>query len=574
MRFPCEEHVACPGSDEPILNLSSEVADLLEYLGTGYFNKVPPMGTTWYATACQRWFNSEVSQADADQQAALAAQLCVGDNWVPPWNPSVIPPRPPQHPPEPPRPPEPPDRFYNRATSCQEACPDGAIFTFHVRAGMFSATTQAAADDAAKQYCKLTLPVRKICLSNIINKTCVDKDYSDQIIASGQSLAVPPDVNKWQITKNSSSSWVVGTVDPTDSSLFNITGKPPHTGVASFIVKCTEPTGDSITKNYTIKVWGITNTSPLATGIIGTAYIQTLTAAQGSGYYTFALAPGSGALPDGLTLDTAGNISGTPTTIGQYDFTVRVTDIGPYGSGTAYCDKDLQITITGTPPPAAFVYWKLDELAGDRIDSEWGVHLVPSGAVSADTGLISNAVHFGPASPLPHSDQLITPLEPVLDYGGTDITFTAWFKFVAAPTQADIMVIAEYSTGNFKMDALYDFGGSQVVLNGLDGINSDSVTVPLVPVPGKWYMVTAVYNNTTKHISLSLDNGTPVVGVIVFTPASTGNGSAAIGRVALADNGNNDWLVDEFGIWQQLLTTDQLAYLYNGGSGNRPPGLS
>lgn len=46
---------------------------------------------------------------------------------------------------------------------------------------------------------------------------------------------------------------------------------------------------------------------------------------------TFALAPGSGPVPPGLTLSAAGLLSGTPTTAGSYPFTVRATN--PYGFG-------------------------------------------------------------------------------------------------------------------------------------------------------------------------------------------------------------------------------------------------
>src|SRR6185369_10154747 len=54
------------------------------------------------------------------------------------------------------------------------------------------------------------------------------------------------------------------------------------------------------------------------------AYNRTLSAAGGTGPYTFALT--SGALPAGLALSSGGVISGTPTVTGNFAFSVQATD--------------------------------------------------------------------------------------------------------------------------------------------------------------------------------------------------------------------------------------------------------
>lgn len=96
--------------------------------------------------------------------------------------------------------------------------------------------------------------------------------------------------------------------------------------------------------------------STLPHGTAGTAYSATLTASGGLGApYVFSLAVGSH-LPPGLSLSSAGVISGTPSEDGRYTFTVSVDDPvtqrytlvidparGVAASGTA------PISNTGTP---------------------------------------------------------------------------------------------------------------------------------------------------------------------------------------------------------------------------------
>ncbi len=62
----------------------------------------------------------------------------------------------------------------------------------------------------------------------------------------------------------------------------------------------------------------------LADAATGSAYSQAFAASGGAAPYSWSIS--SGTLPDGLTLSTAGVLSGTPTTAGDYQFTVQATD--------------------------------------------------------------------------------------------------------------------------------------------------------------------------------------------------------------------------------------------------------
>jgi hypothetical protein len=80
----------------------------------------------------------------------------------------------------------------------------------------------------------------------------------------------------------------------------------------------------------------------LQSATIGTTYSSRVMVAGGTAFYTFSLV--SGGLPTGLSLSaTTGIISGTPGGVGNYTFTIRVTD-----STTAYLERQFTIDMVPT----------------------------------------------------------------------------------------------------------------------------------------------------------------------------------------------------------------------------------
>ncbi len=73
--------------------------------------------------------------------------------------------------------------------------------------------------------------------------------------------------------------------------------------------------------------------SPLASQSVGLATTQSFTATGGTSPYTWSK---TGTLPAGLTLSSAGVLSGTPTTAATYNFTVIATDSRSYTGEKAY----------------------------------------------------------------------------------------------------------------------------------------------------------------------------------------------------------------------------------------------
>ena len=81
-------------------------------------------------------------------------------------------------------------------------------------------------------------------------------------------------------------------------------------------------------------------TSSVPAGQVGSAYSQTLAASGGIPPYAWAVI--SGSLPNGLTLNSSGVLSGTPSAAGSFHFTVQVRDSQP----TTF-SRDFTLTING-----------------------------------------------------------------------------------------------------------------------------------------------------------------------------------------------------------------------------------
>jgi large repetitive protein len=137
----------------------------------------------------------------------------------------------------------------------------------------------------------------------------------------------------------------------------------------------------------------VITTTTLPSGAVSSAYSQALAATGGTTPYTWAVATGT--LPAGMTLNTAGVLSGTPTAAGTSSFTVRVTDAA---SRTATQALSLVVTpalsITTTTLPAGTAggaYSQTLAATGGTTPYTWAVATgtLPAGLALSTGGVIS-----------------------------------------------------------------------------------------------------------------------------------------------------------------------------------------
>lgn len=94
----------------------------------------------------------------------------------------------------------------------------------------------------------------------------------------------------------------------------------------------------------------ITSTSPLPDGVQGVAYNQPLNATGGTGAYTW-VEVGNSLSARGLSLTSAGVVTGTPTSSGAADFTARVTDTSVLPGGAQTAQQAFALNVR--PPQVA-----------------------------------------------------------------------------------------------------------------------------------------------------------------------------------------------------------------------------
>jgi Putative Ig domain len=145
-------------------------------------------------------------------------------------------------------------------------------------------------------------------------------------------------------------AWTISAgTHPTGLSLSaggSISGIPTADGVFNFTVQVSDGALITATRAYTVTIattaLSITSPAALTGGTIGNSYSVNLVAAAGTPPYSWALA--GGALPDGLSLNAAGHISGSPSAVGTANFAAQVTD-----GGSQVVTQAFSISVSPSP---------------------------------------------------------------------------------------------------------------------------------------------------------------------------------------------------------------------------------
>jgi hypothetical protein len=348
--------------------------------------------------------------------------------------------------------------------------------------------------------------------------------YSQTLTASGGTSgysfavtagALPPGLSL------SSSGALTGT--PTAGGTFNFTvtatdsstGSGPYTGSRALSLTINAPT-ISLTP------------ASLAAATAGTAYSQTLGASGGVGPWSYTVA--SGSLPPGLTLSSAGALTGTPTAGGTFSFTLRATDSstgsGPYSGTQAYSLTVAAANVQVGPaslPAGAYGSAYSQTVTASGGDAPYSYTLkagtLPTGMTLSSAGVLSGTPTQSGTFPITiGATDSSTGTGPFSGQTAYSLVINA----PPAPTATDKSVTVAYGAGATLIDLSGSVSGfaSSVSIVSAPGHGTVSVsgeTVSYTPTTGYYGSDSFTY----KASGPGGDSGVSTVHINIPTPAPT-----------------------------------------------------
>lgn len=595
MNTPCPYRINCPGTDDPILNLSSEAPDIVGYIATSFVANPPPGGFNFSANACGRTYFSTISQEDADQQAHNAATLCSVNTWTPPTPPGVQPP--------------PVSVWYNTPQSCTKFCPDGNPFTYTVPAGAYiSLSSQADANNQAhtaactlansNQICLSVLfgccsyapPPWQTCLPASVTSCCAGYRIDGFIHASfGPTSTDVPGISFWEISSGSlppgltfHGGYIDSSAAPTTTPANNvhvqgssvmIEGTCTTSGTYTFTVRVTDSTGSFMERTYTIVVGAITNTLPLTDATEGIAYSLQLTT---TGFTSPVFSIVSGSLPTGFGMTASGLITAVnPTTTGTSSFTVRVT-----GSDGHFCDTALTITVNSATVPNPLNYWQLDSLAAfptrflSSIGGATDLVLNTADVLCVAGGIISNCSENDGAGSY-ETNWCSAAHHYNLENTVVGFTIRVWYKEpntlnpLNGGGKVNNHIISSRDLQNqtstpWGIRCLMPSEGTGMVFEILDSGSTLRTVNVAFPSDHAWHRLIGIYDAVGMRIGIKLDNNATVWQALANPIIGSQNKNILVGP-GVPDHPS---MIDEVAIWSDTVLDDgQMTKDWNSGAG-------
>jgi hypothetical protein len=200
-------------------------------------------------------------------------------------------------------------------------------------------------------------------------------------------------------------------------------------------------------------------------------------------------------------------------------------------------------------------YWKLDEASGNALDAHGAHELTATNAPGTVTGKINDG------RDLAVTKYFSKGFDAELGFGDEDFTVAGWVKLTSKPGLG-FMLNCFSGTQGYQLSYRSDQDRFYFAVGDADSQHIENADNLGSPSTATWYYLVAWHDSTANTVNIQVNNGT----------VDSGGYSAGVSTPAadfqIGFSGNSiDGVVDEFALWNRILTTQERTDLYNGGSG-------
>jgi len=300
---------------------------------------------------------------------------------------------------------------------------------------------------------------------------------------------------------------------------FAIAGIPTTAGSYNFRLTYSDSTGLTEGRVVTMNITrlGVATTTPAA-GILNGTYSAQLFGTGGNGTYTFALANlHNVAMPSGLSLNSHGQITGSPTSTGSYTIPIQMTS----GSASRLINVTVAINPSATLTGIGFNFGPIidDTVAGRRFLTLITPTITPTSGIGTLTWSVVGA--------LPPGVQLYQGSSLPSTYPGTATPPQAVLAGPTVPGNYTIGIKVTDSTGNFGIQYSQWHAGT-LYPGPINTSNNLAIPPGQAGVPYS-FGLTSISGQTPFTFSLDVGGYLPAgmtlssSGVLSGTPADPGN---------------------------------------------------
>lgn len=214
-------------------------------------------------------------------------------------------------------------------------------------------------------------------------------------------------------------------------------------------------------------------------------------------------------------------------------------------------------------------YWPLDETSGTR-SAAWQIASMPfsddTSEIGSATGKIGNAGEFIASE----AADLDTADNAAISFGNEDFSIAVWCYINTGGNFTDRRI---YHKGNglgasqFSYALRFSNGSTAWRFALSDGSSATGVNATGGVSAATWYFVYAEHDATGNTIGIS-SNGSSIT-TAAWTTGCWDDSQELVLGYDLA-GGYHEGRIDSLMIWRRRLTTAEIAYLYNGGTGRSP----